>query len=79
MGQLFTKSFWLDTFERALSTGAQSVLLVYGLSEDVFNVITFDASLQTLATAAVGGFLLTVVKSVAAAQIGNKDSASFIE
>ena len=78
MGQLFTKLFWADAFERAVSTAAQSVLLVYGLSEDVFSVIDFDADLKTLAVAAVGGFLLSIVKALAAARVGSKDSASLI-
>ena len=79
MGQIFTKTFWADTFERAVSTSAQSALLVSGLSDDVLGIINNQINLTLLVYAAVGGFLLAVVKALAAAQVGNKDSASFIE
>lgn len=79
MGQLFTKEFWSDTFERSVSTSAQSVLLVAGLSDDGLSVINQGVNVTLLVYAALGGFLLTVVKCLAASYTGDKDSASLIE
>lgn len=83
MGQLYTKVFWADTFERAISTAAQSILLVLGLGSSTFEQIAdvnliANVNLTTLLFAGVGGFLLSIIKALAAAQIGSKDSASFI-
>ena len=83
MGQLYTKVFWADTFERAVTTAAQAILLVLGLGSATFeqladvNLIA-NINFTTLVYAGVGGFLLAVIKALAAAQIGSKDSASFI-
>lgn len=84
MGELYTKGFWADAFERALSTAAQAMLLVAGLStttfEELANVdLVTSLNLTMLVYAGVGGLLLSIIKSVAAAQVGNKSSASFIE
>lgn len=76
MGALFTKSFWLDAIERAISTGAQFVLLGLSLSEINFISLTTDM-LNTGLVLFGSGFLITILKSVAASQVGKKD-ASFV-
>ena len=75
--RLFTKLFWLDTFERAVSTSAQAVLTVTGLSGDFLGVINQGVNLKMAASAAALGFALTVLKCAAAAYKSNTDTASF--
>ena len=58
---LFTGSFWKGTFERAVSTAAQSALLVLGAEQ----VNAIDADWVTVGGFAAGGFALTVLKCLA--------------
>jgi hypothetical protein len=77
MGQIFTKVFWRDAIERALSTAAQSVIAVTGL--EVVDIISAPLNLKTLGSAALIGFVLTIVKAIAASYVGDSNSASFVE
>lgn len=71
---MFTVKFIRDALERALSTAAQSALLVFGA--DQINAI--DADWATVGGFAAGGFALSLLKAVAAARtVGSLDSASF--
>lgn len=63
---MFTLAFWKATTERAISTAAQSALLVFGA--DQINVISVDW--PVIAGFAAGGAVLTVLKSLA---VGSKD------
>ena len=63
---MFTLAFWKATAERAISTGAQSALLVIGA--DQINVISVDW--PVIAGFAAGGAVLTVIKALA---FGGKD------
>lgn len=76
---MFTKLFWKDATERALSTAAQFALGVIGLSDAVAGVITQNASWELILSAAATGFILSLLKAIAAAKVGNKDSASFAQ
>lgn len=70
---MFTRTFLRDLLERSLSTAAQSALLVIGA--DQFNVLSADW--QNLAGFAGGGFVLSVLKGIAAGQlVGDSKSAS---
>ena len=70
---MLSRVFLRDLLERALSTAAQSALLVLGA--DQINAITADW--QTVAGFAAGGFVLAVLKGVAAAKtVGSPSSAS---
>lgn len=70
---MFNRTFGRDLLERALSTAAQSALLVLGA--DQINAIQADWS--TVAGFAAGGFVLAVLKGVAAAKtVGSPRSAS---
>ena len=69
---MFTSKFWRDAAERALSTAAQSALLVFGA--DQMDAISADWA--TVAGFALGGAVLSLLKAVAAAKVGNEDSAS---
>ena len=69
---MFTKKFWRDTTERAISTAGEGMLLVVGA--DGFNVLTADW--QNLLGGAAGGALLAVLKALIASRIGSSESAS---
>lgn len=70
---MLTRLFWRDAAERALSTAAQSALLVIGA--DQFNALTLDW--QNLAGFAAGGAVLSLLKSLAAGKfVGDNQSAS---
>jgi hypothetical protein len=70
---MFTTDFWKATAERACSTAAQSALLVVGAGQ--FDVLTVDW--QHVAGFAAGGFVLTVLKCMVAANTGYDNSPSF--
>ena len=63
---MFTLAFWKATGERAVSTGAQSALLILGA--DQINVV--EADWVVVAGFAAGGAALTVIKALA---FGGKD------
>lgn len=63
---MFTLAFWKATGERAISTGAQSALLILGA--DQINVVAVDW--PVIAGFAAGGAALTVIKALA---FGGKD------
>lgn len=70
---MFTKVFWQDTFERAISTAAQ--FLLAGIGGQAADKLV--GGWEVLLAAAGTGFILTVIKSLAAASFGPKNSASF--
>lgn len=63
---MFTLAFWKATGERAISTAAQSALLIFGA--DQMNVVSVDW--PVVAGFAAGGAVLTVLKALA---VGGKD------
>lgn len=63
---MFTLAFWKATAERAVSTSAQSALLILGA--DQINVVSVDW--PVVAGFAAGGAVLTVIKALA---FGSKD------
>ena len=70
---MWSKKFWRDAAERAVSTAAQSALLVFGA--DQFDAI--NADWRTVAGFALGGAVLSLLKAIAAAKtVGSDDSAS---
>lgn len=70
---MFTRIFWRDTIERAISTAAQ--FLLAGIGGQAADKLV--GGWEVLAAAAATGFALTVIKSLAAASFGDKESASF--
>lgn len=70
---MFTKLFWRDTIERVISTMAQFLLVLGGV--DGANFLNMD--LQQLLTLTLLGGLATLLKALAAANIGITGSASF--
>lgn len=72
---MFTKQFLRDLLERATKTAAQTLVLAVGASQG-FDLFTADW--RTLAGAAAGGFVLSVLSSVASAPFGDHSSASVV-
>ena len=70
---MFTKLFWRDTIERIISTMAQFLLVLGGVDGSGFLNLQFE---QILTMTALGG-LATLLKALAAANIGVTGSASF--
>ena len=68
MSKLFTRHFWKDTTERAISTAAQAAILVVGA--DAINIVSVDW--LEVAGFAAGGAVLTVLKALA---VGAKDGS----
>jgi hypothetical protein len=62
---MWTKTFWKATAERAVSTAAQSAILVFGA--DQVNALVADW--QLVGGFAAGGAVLSVLKSLAAQKI----------
>ncbi len=69
---MLSKKFWRDAAERALSTAAQSALLVLGAGQ----VNAMSADWEHVAGFAAGGAVLSLLKAIAATQVGAPDSAS---
>ncbi len=74
--KLFTKEFWIDAVERAVSTGAQAVLTVLSLDGTNLIVANFD---WKLALASFGfGALFAVLKALVASRTTD-GTASFAD
>ena len=70
---MWSKKFWRDAAERAVSTAAQSALLVIGADQ----IDAINADWATVGGFALGGAVLSLLKAIAAAKtVGSDDSAS---
>lgn len=72
MPTLYSAAFWRDAIERATKTAAQSVILALG--GGATNVLTLDW--LTLAGAAGGGALLSLLTSIGSVGIRDTGTAS---
>lgn len=72
---MWTKVFWKDAAERAVSTAAQSAIAVLGA--DGFDLLQVDAA--AVLGVAAGGALLSVLKSLVASKVKDPDSASLVD
>lgn len=72
---MFTRFFWKELFERAVKTAAQTLILAVGAAQG-FDLFTADW--KTLGGAAAGGFVLSVISSVASAPFGDPGSPSLV-
>jgi r1t holin len=70
----YGKNFWRQSVERAFKTAAQAVALAIG--GDVANVLHVGPGV--FVSAAVGGFVLSIVTSIATAPVGQQDDPSAI-
>lgn len=72
---MFSKNFWVDALERAVKTAAQFALVVTGAE----TVNGFGIDYVDVAGFAAGGFVISVLTSVASSQFGSSDSASVVD
>jgi hypothetical protein len=72
---MFTKTFWVDATERALSTAAQAALLALGGGS--LNVLTADW--QVVGGFALGGAVLSYLKSIVAARLTGTPDGSLVK
>jgi hypothetical protein len=70
---MFTMKFWKDAAERAIRTAAQALLALW--ATDVAGVLEVDW-LQAGSVAALAA-LTSVLMSIVATGVGDKDSAAF--
>jgi len=69
-----SKHFWKATGERAVKTMAQAAVVLLGA--DVVNVLTTDWG--QLVAVSLGAGLLSVLTSVASAQVNHSDDPSLV-
>lgn len=69
---MFSRAFWYASLERAVKTAAQSAILVFGA--DQFNAL--QADWQTAAGFAGGGFVLSVLTSLASGAVTSEPGPS---
>lgn len=77
MNGIFNPQFWLEASERAIKTGAQSVLLAWGLGDQVANLFAFDWMIGVGAFG--GGIILSLLTSVAGAPLSGTHSPSLVQ
>lgn len=68
---MITSRFWRETFERAVKTAAQSAILVLGVDQ----LDAFAADWATVAGFGLGGFVLSLLTSIASHRIGPDDGS----
>lgn len=69
---IFRTYFWREAFERATKTAAQAAVLVIGADQ----VNAFSVDWGDVAGFAAGGFVLSVLTSIASKPIGDPGTAS---
>jgi hypothetical protein len=72
---MFTKSFWIQTTERAVKSAVQMALLMTAGATG-FDLFTLDAG--RLALGALGAAILSVLTSLASAPFGNPATPSAV-
>lgn len=74
---MFTLAFWKAATERAIKTGAQSVLTVYFVGDVALNA--FQADWVNMAGIGLGGAALSVITSLASGYKDGNPSATNAE
>jgi hypothetical protein len=71
----YGRNFWRQATERAVKTAAQAAALAgVGLSSNVLDLDVW----QALGAGALGGFVLSIVTSIATAPVGAGDDPSLV-
>lgn len=73
MTGIYSGAFWKDAIERALTTLVQTVIAV-ALTGGVFDLATLDWG--AIGAAGISAAVLSIAKSIAAANVGVKGTAS---
>jgi hypothetical protein len=73
---MWTIGFWKQAGERAVKTAAQTLILMW-VGDGMFNVLTVDWKLA--AGAAGGGAVLSVLTSMASANMGEKGTPDLVK
>lgn len=72
----YGRKFWRDAFERATKTAAQLAAAAgLGLATNVLDL----GAWQALGSAALSGFVLSIITSLGSAPVGEADSASAVD
>jgi hypothetical protein len=74
-GQIWRRSFHKEAVELAIRGGAQAMLLFWGAGDLVLDL--WETNWQGLGSAAVAGFLLSYLTSIAANRVGSRSTARF--
>lgn len=71
---IFTTTFWADASERALKTIAQTILSIWVVGDQVFNLMQADWT-QTVGVA-LGAGAISILTSIVSASVNSTGSAS---
>lgn len=72
---MFRAAFWRDAAERAVSTAAQTVIALLGA--DGFDLL--DVDVYEVMGVSLGALALSVLKSLVASQVHDRNSASLVD
>jgi hypothetical protein len=73
---MYTELFWKDAFERAVKTVAQSLITLWLVGNEVFNILTVNW--QQAFGVAAGAGLISLLMSIVSAKVGDNQSASLV-
>lgn len=76
MESIFTKTFWIHSFERAFKTSAQSIVLAWGGGDAIANLFVFDWKVAL--GAGGGGAILSVLTSIISAPMSRDDTPDLV-
>jgi hypothetical protein len=71
---MMTKRFVTEALERAVKTAAQSALLLLGADQ----ISAFDVDYGQMAGFALGGFILSLLTSIASKPLGPDDGSASV-
>lgn len=71
---MWTRKFWLDALERAVKTGAQTLIAAWPTTA----ILLDGADWQLIAWTVAGAVGLSFLTSIAGSQVGNPESASML-
>jgi hypothetical protein len=74
---MWTTAFWKAAAERAFKSAAQAVILFWAVADEMFNLLDINLS-ETLGIAA-GGFVLSILSSVASGTITSTPGPSLTD
>lgn len=70
---MFTKSFWLDTAERAAKTFAQVLLAVFAISGVTVLNADWPTALATAGTAVLASFLTSILSAAKSSAVDGEE------